>query len=186
MFNIRLLELESELMAKEQSKRGFVQFPHECELLLQHIEKEIAIKLADKVDSKWRGWLTFRRGPTSLILCRGQAFSSGGLFSKWQAGLDVPYGLDSINDKVRGFDISPPPELDHLRVNFGSQDGTLESTSVFLWYGENISPYRLIFMQTLDEDPEAKLNDAIVEGCQWILRRPKDKSLEEFLQSSQS
>ena len=184
MLHIKLLELESELMAKEQSKRGFVQFPHECELLLQSIEREIATRLADKVNSDWRGWLTFRRDKRALVICRGQAFCEGGIFPKWKAGLGVPYGLDSINDMSRGFDVGPPPEIDHLRINFGSEDGSLGSTKVFLWYGENISPYRLIFMRTMDEDPEEALSNAIAEACQWILRRPKEKSLSEFLQES--
>lgn len=189
MFNPKLLELESELLAKEECASGLTQLPHECWLLLQRIEQEIGVKLADNVPKDWRGWLTYKRKDASdsqgnhsnsgLIVCRGRASTEGGLFARWRAGLDVPFATETANEYRRGFDVSPPQDLDHLLMNFGVG----KSTRVFLWYGENIAPYRLIFEWDIHEDPEIPLIDAITEACVWIMKRPKDLTLAEFLKS---
>ena len=178
MFHHRLIELESELVAKELAKKGYSQLPYECSLLLDQMERQIEVRLGDLVPKDWRGWLSYRRHKQTMIICRGAAFKEGFL-GKTKAGLDVPMGLDSISEYARGFDVSPPQDLDHLLINFGGDQE--EEPQVFLWYGENIAPYKLIFMAALSEDPDTALSDAIVEACTWILKRPKDKHLTQFL-----
>lgn len=178
MFNLRLLELESELLAKEEAARGLKEFTIECDFLLQLIEREIGIKLAAPVPQDWRGWLTYRRSKESLIVSRGKAFRESGMFGKWRAGIDVPYGMDTMTEYLRGFDVSPPQDIDHLMINFGS--GT--STRVFLWYGENVAPYRLIYEEEVSDDPDDPLKEAVVEACVWILTKPRELTLPEFLE----
>lgn len=189
MFNARLLELESELLAKEECARGLSELPHECWLLLERVEQEIGIKLASNVPKDWKGWLTYRRKDASdsqgshtncgLIVIRGRAGADGGIFAKWRAGLDVPMASESISEYKRGFDVSPPQDLDHLLINFGHA----KTTRVFLWYGENFAPYRLIFEWDLAEDPEVPLIEAITEACVWIVKRPRDLTLSEYLKT---
>jgi hypothetical protein len=181
MFHLKLIELESELLAKEQSKQGFEKFPYACEALIEHVEKEIGVRLADKVPQDWRGWLSYRREADSLIVLRGRAFADGGMFGKWKAGCDVPYGLDTVTEYARHFAVTPPAELDHLLLNFGQA----ESARVFLWYGENVAEYKLIFMADVQDDPHHELGEAIVEACTWILKRPKDKTILEFLKEKE-
>lgn len=73
--------------------------------------------------------------------------------------------------------VSPPPDLDHLTVNFG-----VESTpKVFLWYGENISAYRLIFAEELENNAEKALDEALSEAMSWVLNKPKDLTLPEYI-----
>jgi hypothetical protein len=104
------------------------------------------------------------------------------MFGKPRAGLDVPGGVDTITEFQRGFDVSPPQELDHLLINFGGDVGT---PKVFLWYGENIAPYKLIFMADVESDPHHELGEAIVEACTWIMKRPKHQTLNDFLKEQQ-
>ncbi|HEY9788588.1 MAG TPA: hypothetical protein V6D17_24585 [Candidatus Obscuribacterales bacterium] len=187
MFNPKLLELESDLLAKQECAGGLNELPHECWLLLEMIEQEIGIKLGDNVPKDWRGWLTYRRKDASdssgshsncgVIISRGRACTEGGLFAKWRAGLDVAYAADTAREYKSGFDVSPPQDIDHLLVNFG----LAKTTRVFLWYGENIAPYKLIFEKDISDDPEEPLREAITEACVWILTRPKEKTLLEFL-----
>lgn len=177
MFHPKLLELESELIAREQSAKGFAVLPPDCKCLLQFVEKQVEVNLGDKVPKEWRGWLAYKRKDDQLMICRGRTFAAGGLFAKFRAGLDVPYGLDTITEYERGFDVSPPQDLDHLLLNFGAG----EKPQVYLWYGENIAPYRLIFLSDVADYPYEALNQAVVEACIWILKRPKDKTLPEFL-----
>ncbi len=180
MFHPRLLELESEIIAKEECARGVAELTAECKLILDNVEREIGLRLGDKAARNWRGWLSYRRGKDALIICRGRAFAEGGFFKTWRAGLDCPTGLDSITEYMRHFDVTPPQELDHLLVNFG----TGAAIKVFLWYGENIAPYRLIFQAeaaAIACDPVDPLQEAIVEACVWIANRPKHKTLVEFL-----
>jgi len=176
-FHARLLELESEIIAKEEARRGLEELTPECEILLSTVEKEIGLKLADAAPDDWKGWLTYRRGKDKVVICRGRAFKESGMFGKHRAGLDVTYGLDTITEYKRGFDVSPPQDLDHLLVNFGRGD----SLRVFLWYGENVAAYRLIFEHEMAEDPDEALKDAVAEACVWIVKKPKDLTLPEFL-----
>ncbi len=180
MFHLKLLELESELLAKQQSSQGLPALPHSCKALIEYVEKEVEVSLAAKVPSDWRGWLTYKRNGDSLIVCRGQAFSEGGMFGgKHRAGLAVAYGLDTVTEYQRHFDVSPPAELDHLLLNFGNE----ENPKVFLWYGENLAHYKLIYTAEVADDPHAELGNAVVEACTWILQRPKELTLLEFLKN---
>ncbi len=179
MIHLKLLEIESELRAKEQVEAGFVDLPLECYWLIEYVEREIGIRLGSEVFSKWRGWLYYRRGSDSLIICRGRAFSTGVIFGKFRAGFDVDYGLDAATEYERGFDVTPPQDLDHLLLNFGNSANPM----VYLWYGENLEPYRLIFEADATQGPHQELSDAIVEALRWTLLRPKDQSLHEFLDS---
>ena len=180
MFHHKLLELEAEIAAKEQSKHELKDFKPECVGLLEFVEKEVEVKLGDKVPKDWVGWICYRRNNQSQIILRGRAFKDG-MFGGTRAGFDVPMGLDSVTEYKRGFDVSPPQNLDHLLVNFGL-DG--EKIRVFLWYGENIAPYKLIFAADLTDEPHKELADAIVEACIWIAKRPKHETLEAFLQGN--
>jgi len=177
VFHNRLIELESELLAKEQAERGFEQLPPECSHLQEFIEHQVEMRLAGPAPKDWRGWLSYRHHKDSLVICRGRAFSEGGLFAKWRAGLDVPFGLDTITEYLRGFDVSPPQDLDHLMLNFGAG----KTPRVFLWYGENLAAYKLIYMADVEADPHHELSEAVVEACTWILKRPKDQTLNDFL-----
>jgi len=177
-FHYKLIELESERVAKEQSRQGFSDLPVECFVLMQYVEREVGVRLADLVPKDWQGWLSYQRNKQALVICRGRAFKES-TFGKVRAGLNVPNGLDSINETQRGFDISPPQDIDHLLINFG---GETEDPRVFLWYGENFAPYKLIYMAQVDTDPHTELDEAIVEACTWIMKRPKDKPLSQFLQ----
>jgi hypothetical protein len=197
MLHIKLLELESEIIAKEEAARAesMAVLPAECDLLKQAVEHEIGLHLADVVPSDWRGWLTYRRGASELIIIRGRAFKENGMFGKVRAGLDFTGGLDSIADYVRQFDVSAPQDLDHLMINFGvvpsSAKGLVENSKseidatrgarVFLWYGEDLAPYRLIFEDEVSCDPEHNLLDAVAEGLSWIVAKPKELTLPQFL-----
>lgn len=173
------MELEAELAAKEQSQRRLEVLPPDCIGILEFVEKDIEVKLADKVPKDWKGWLSYRRANQALVILRGRDFKDG-LFGGHKAGFDVPLGLDSITEAKRGFDISPPQDLDHLLVNFG-MDG--DKCRVFLWYGENIAAYKLVFAADLEDDPHKDLAEAIVEACIWIMKRPKQQTLEAFLKT---
>jgi hypothetical protein len=179
LLKARLLELESELLAREEAERlaNVRTLPPECELLLEDLESQLAPTLATPLGENWKGFLTYRRHVGELIICRGRTFKEGGMFGKWRAGLDVTYGLDTISEYLRKFDVSPPQDLDHLMVNFGRG----KAVRVFLWYGENISPYRLIFQAAMEESPEQPLSMAISEALGWIMRKPKELTLPEFL-----
>lgn len=176
MFHHRLIELESELVAKEQAKRGLPGLPVDCQVLMQFIEQEVGVRLADKCPRDWKGWLSYRRNKDSLVICRGRSCPEG-LLGKARAGLDVPLAADTVTEYQRGFDVSPPQDLDHLLINFGGDD----EPRVFLWYGENIAPYKLIFAANTGDDPHKELSEAIVDACTWILKRPKDKTLSQYL-----
>ena len=178
MFHYKLIELESEIIARDQSKKGLGEISPECGAIMKFIADQVGISLCTPVPKDWKGWLSYLRNKQSLVICRGRAFKEG-MFGKTKAGLDVPNGLDSIADCQRGFDVSPPQELDHLLINFG---GTNDIPRCFLWYGENIAPYKLIFQADVRDDPHNELADAVVEACGWILTRPKDKTLTEFLE----
>lgn len=188
MLHIKLLELESEIIAREESARAksLAVLPAECDLLKQAVEHEIGLHLADVVPGDWRGWLTYRRGSNELIIIRGRAFKENGMFGKVKAGLDFSGGLDSIADYGRQFDVSAPQDLDHLMINFGVVPSTnvVDATGgarVFLWYGENIAPYRLIFEDEVSSDPEHNLLNAVAEGLSWIVAKPKELTLPQFL-----
>lgn len=180
MFHLRLLELESELLAKEQAKEDFKVLPVECLMVLELTEEQVGVRLASQVPHNWRGWLCWRRDQNSLIICRGRAFSTGSIFGKCKAGFDVPYGVDAITEYERGFDVTPPQELDHLLLNFGVP----ANPRVFLWYGENLAEYKLVFASDVTDELHHELSDAVVEACVWILTRPKEKTLLEFLKQS--
>ncbi|HEY9680202.1 MAG TPA: hypothetical protein V6C86_01260 [Oculatellaceae cyanobacterium] len=175
-FHNRLIEAESELIAKRESERGVSELSAEGLLLLDEIEQEIGIRLGDKAPKGWEGWITYRR-KNAIIVCRGRSFAEGGMFKTHRVGLDVPSGMDAIADYKRGYDVSPPADIDHLLVNFGVE----EALKVFLWYGHNIAPYKLIYQSEVASNPAEELKAAIIEACLWILKRPKDKSLNEFL-----
>lgn len=178
MFHAKLLELESELLAKEEAARAGERLLPECEIILSEMENEVGLRLANKAPKDWKGWLTFRRGKNALVVCRGRSFAGSGILPHWRAGFDVVNGGDSVSEYQRGFDVIPPQELDHLLLNFGVSP---PATRVFLWYGENIAPYRLVFEADVTQSPEAELKEAIVEACIWILTRPKELTLPEFL-----
>lgn len=177
-FHARLLELESEILAKEEAKRGIEQFTPQCQVLLESVAQQIGVRLADQVPNDWKGWLCYYRKPDQFIVLRGRAFKTG-MLAKHKAGIDTPLGADAINEYTRKFDVSPPQELDHLLINFGMG----KNLRVFLWYGENIAAYRLIFEAEVDEDPHNDLTEAVTEACTWILKKPRDKTLPEFLDS---
>lgn len=182
VFNHRLLELEAELKAKEQARRKPEQISPECYGLLQYIEKEIELRLADKVPRDWSGWISYLRNKQAMVILRGRSFKEGGMFPGYRAGADVPFGLDTITEYRRGFDVTPPQDLDHLLINFGL-DG--DNFKTFLWYGENISPYKLIFQADVEDAPYKELSEAVVEACIWIMKRPKHQTLEHFLRSQE-
>lgn len=182
MFHHKLLELEAELAAKEQSKNKLETFPPECAGILEFVEHDIEVRLGDKVPKEWVGWISYRRHNQAIIILRGRAFKDG-MFGGFKAGMDVPMGLDTVTEYQRGFDVSPPQDLDHLLVNFG-KDG--DKHRVFLWYGENITPYKLIFAADVADDPHKELSEAIVEACIWIAKRPKHQTLEAFLNQQKS
>jgi hypothetical protein len=180
VFHHKLLELESELVAKEQAKAKFSRIAPECEGLLEFVERQVEVKLAAKVPKDWKGWLTYRRAEKqALVVIRGAAFKDG-VFGATKAGADVPFGLDTVTEYQRGFDVSPPQDLDHLLVNFG-HDG--KQFRIFMWYGENIAPYKLVFAADVEDDPHHELSEAIVEACTWVLKRPKHLTLERYLKS---
>jgi hypothetical protein len=179
-FHLRLLELEAELLAKEQSTGSFEQLPADCQGLLEFIEKQVSVRLSDKVAADWKGWLSYRRGKSSLVICRGRAFRTG-MFGGFRAGCDVSYGCDTATEYQRGFDVSPPPDIDHLMMNFGDS----RQPKVFLWYGENIAAYRLIFTADVADDPHHDLSEAVVEACVWIVKRPKHQTLIDFLKEQE-
>jgi hypothetical protein len=180
-FHHRLIELESELIAKEESRRGITELTFECSLLLEEVEQEIGIKLGDKAPKDWRGWICYRR-KNSIIICRGRSFETGLFLKGHLVGLDTSSGADAIADYKRGYDVTPPQDIDHLLLNFGTGD----SIKTFLWYGENIAPYRLIYQDEVSSASSDELKSAIVEACIWIMKRPKNKTLNEFLKDYRS
>lgn len=192
MLHIKLLELEAEIIAKEEAARAksLAILPAECDLLKQAVEHEIGMHLADVTANDWRGWLTYRRGANELIIIRGRAFKESGMFGKVKAGLDFSGGLDAIADYGRQFDVSAPQDLDHLMINFGvvpNDDlSTASGARVFLWYGENLAPYRLIFEDDVSDDPEHNLLNAVAEGLSWVVAKPKDLTLPQFLKQKNS
>jgi hypothetical protein len=181
MFHYKLIELEAELAAKEQAQKGFDELPPACTVLVDYIEQQVGARLGDPIPKDWKGWLSYRRREHSLVICRGRAFKVS-MFDKYRSGLDVSNGADSIRDYQRSFDVSPPQDLDHLLTNFG---GTQEQTRVFLWYGENIAPYKLIFAADLETEPHEQLSNAIIEACTWVMKRPKSVTLTRFLHDQQ-
>ena len=181
MFHHKLLELESELVAAEQSKKNIGQLPPGCLALLEFLQNQVEGKLGDKVPADWKGWLSYERQKQSLVVLRGKAFKEG-MFGSCRAGADFPLGMDTVTDYKRGFDVSPPQDLDHLLINFGLDQ---DKYRVFLWYGENIAPYKLVFAADLVEEPHQELSEAIVEACIWIVKRPKHMTLQQYLQSAQ-
>lgn len=176
MFHFKLLELEAELIAREEAARGVAELTSECIYLLEMIESEIGAKLAQRVPDKWRGWLTYRRKQDNLLICRGRAYPVG-MFGKFKAGLDVAGGADAIADYERNFDVTPPQDPDHLLINFGSGD----RTRIFIWYGEGIAAYKLIFESAVDPSPEEQVQAAVLQACGWILNRPKHITLDDYL-----
>ena len=62
-------------------------------------------------------------------------------------------------------------------INFGHET----DPKVFLWYGENLAAYKLIYEALVADDPHNELYEAVVEACIWIVKRPKDITLGEFL-----
>jgi hypothetical protein len=179
MFHFKLLQLEGELLAKELLEQKLALTP-ECQDLLDFIETEIGVRMGDPVPKDWRGWFCYRRHHNSLVICRARACNEGGATPKFRAGLDVPYGLESITEYQRGFDVTPPNELDHLIVNFRLG----ADAHILLWYGENIAPYQLFYDKEASYTIEAELKEAIAEGCIWILTKPKQLTLSEFLKSA--
>ncbi|HEY9868034.1 MAG TPA: hypothetical protein V6D08_02400, partial [Candidatus Obscuribacterales bacterium] len=72
MFHHRLIELESELLAKDLAEKGYDKLPSECFWFIDFVEKQIGVRLGDPVPRDWRGWLSYRRNRDSLITCRGR------------------------------------------------------------------------------------------------------------------
>lgn len=175
-FHPRLIELESELIAREESDRGIAELTLDCLLLLEEVEQAIGVRLGDKAPKDWKGWISYRR-TNSMIVCRGRAFADGGIFKNHRVGLDVAGGADAIADYKRAYDVTPPQDIDHLLLNFGGA----EAPKIFLWYGVQIAPYRLIYQAEVSSNPIEELKSAIVEACVWIIKRPKDTTLSEFL-----
>jgi hypothetical protein len=182
MLHYRLQEMEAELAAMEQSKHRLTVLPPECAGILDYLERDMEVRLGDKVPKDWKGWISYRRqNKQSLLILRGRAFKEGVFGALCRAGFDVPQGHDAITEYQRGFDVSPPQDLDHLLINFGL-DG--ETFRVFLWYGENIAPYKLIFAANLDDEPYNELSTVVLESCIWVLKKPRHKTLEEFLKEN--
>ena len=177
MFHHKLIELESELLAKELAQQNAV-FTSECQGLLTFIEVEVGMKLADPTFKQWRGWLTYRRKNESLIVVRGRAFADGAIMPRYLAGMDVAYGMEMAKEYQHKLDVTPPQELDHLLINFAAGD----PPRAMVWYGENIAPYKLFFVAEASYDIEEELKDAVAEGCVWILTKPKELTLAEFLE----
>jgi hypothetical protein len=181
LFHLKLLELEAELIAREETARGVSALTPECIFLMQSIESEIGVTLAAKVPQNWRGWLYYKRKNDVLIICRGRAFPSG-MFGKCKAGFDVSGGADAISDYERHFDVTPSQDIDHLMINFGCG----EKTRIFIWYGEGIAAYKLIYEAAVEPTPEAELHAAVVEACKWILKRPKQTTLLDYLKQHEA
>jgi hypothetical protein len=180
MFHFRLLELESELLAQELAKQE-VPLTADCEELLAFLEVEIGMILGARAPKDWRGWLSYRRQNNSLVILRGQSYLEGGLFPKYRASFAESSGVEAAYEYERGFDVTPPQNLDHLLVNFRLGN----PPSILVWYGENIAPYKLFFEAEATYAVEDRLKEAIAEGCIWILTKPKDLTLSEFLAKHQ-
>jgi len=180
MFHFKLLELESELLAKELAGQEAV-LTADCEDLLQFVEAKIGVKLADSIFKNWHGWLTYRRQKNALVIARGRSFIETGIFPRHRAGLDIASGLDTITEYQRGFDLTPPQELNHLLINFR----LLDPPHILVWYGENIAPYQLYFEADAVYENEQLLKEALTQGCIWILTKPKEMTLSEFLKKNQ-
>lgn len=182
MFHHKLMELEAELAAKEQSRQKLDVLPPECVGIISFVQKDVEVKVGDKVPKDWKGWISYKRNNNSMVILRGRSFKDG-MFGAHKAGFDLPMGADSISEYQRGFDLTPPQDLDHLLLNFG-MDG--DKCRVFLWYGENIAPYKLIFAADLIDDPHIEISAAVVEACIWIMKRPKHQTLEAFLKQQET
>jgi hypothetical protein len=178
-FHQHLIELESELIAKQEIERELSdELAFECSLILDAIEQEIGIRLGDKVQPNWSGWIAYRR-KNSTIICRGRSFAQSGLRKSYRVGWDIPGGESSISDCMRGHDVSPPQEIDHLLLSFGGSP----ELKISLWYGENIAPYRLVCQLPASLDSLEELKTLIVEACTWILRKPKGMTINQFIKS---
>lgn len=185
------MEMEAELIAREQIARAESDdgriLSAKSLFFLQEIGNEIGLELAQQCASDFRGWLRYTRkgsrgaGSSDLVLLRGRAFKEGGLFGKHRAGLDVVNGLDHALEYLRKIDVSPPPDLDHLLINFGRGQEKDAQDHVFIWYGENVAPYRLIFEHQVEELSLETLHQALAQGLEWILSKPKDLTLPQFL-----
>lgn len=179
-FYQKLLELEADIIAQNSRASAAAQKQSQlsgnCIFLLDSVEHEVGMKLGNKIGKDWTGWVSFRR-PQALLICRGRAFTEGGFFPTYRAGLDTLGGLSSIAEALRGFDVTPPAEMDYLLLNFvhGSD------TKVILWYAENIAAYRPVFEANVDDEPTERLHAAIADACKWIVNRPKSKTLMEYL-----
>lgn len=179
-FYQKLVELEAEIIAQNSRNSAAVQKKSELSgdsiFLLNSVEDEIGMKLGNKTGGAWTGWVTFRR-PQALLICRGRAFTEGGFFPVYRAGLDNLNGLTSIAEAMRGFNVTPPAEMDYLLLNFVHDN----NTKVILWYAENIAAYRPVFEANVEEEPLERLHEAIVDACKWIVNRPKSITLMEYL-----
>ena len=176
----KLLELEAEIIAQNSRNTAAVQkqseLSGECVFLLNSVEDEIGMKLGNKTGGKWTGWVTYRR-PQALLICRGRGFAEGGFFPVYRAGLDNLNGSTSIAEAMRGFNVTPPSEMDYLLLNFAHE----KNTKVILWYAENIAAYRPVFEANVDDEPRERLHEAIVEACKWVVNRPKSITLMDYL-----
>jgi hypothetical protein len=179
-FYQKLLELEAEIIAENSRASAALekqtQLSGDCIFLLNSVENEIGMRLGNKTGANWTGWLSFRR-PQSLLICRGRAFTEGGFFPVYRAGLDNLAGLSTIAEALRGFDVTPPGEMDHLLLNFMHD----KDTRVMLWYAENTAAYRPIFEANIEDEPVHQLHEAIAEACKWIINRPKSMTLIDYL-----
>jgi len=178
LFHFKLIQLESDLLAKSLSNQETELTP-DCEFLLQAIEAEIGLRLADTCFKGWQGWITYRRKKSSLVVCRGRSFAEGVFFRKYRAGFDAPNGMDAVTDYQRRFDVTPSQDIDHLLINF--RPGTPPKILVF--YGENLAPYQLFFEEEADMSIQPEVEEAIAQGCVWILEKPKGTTIATYLEA---
>ena len=102
-FHARLIELESEIIAKEEAEAGIAELTPDCQVMLEMVEKEVGVKLADRVPGDFRGWISYRRLKENLhelVINRGRAFKEGGLFPRHLAGCDVSFGFLTIQTQA--------------------------------------------------------------------------------------
>jgi hypothetical protein len=143
------------------------------------IEGDIGIKLGDKIPTDWIGWLTYRNKASSLIVCRGRAFAVEKKFGKTAAGPDSSTGAETVLDFYRGYDVNAPQDIDHLLINFGVG----AQPRIFIWYGEKIAAYKLIYETCVDEHDTTNIQEAVVQACEWIINRPNHLTLSDWLRS---
>jgi hypothetical protein len=179
MFHARLLELETDLMLQRQNEKPLAELPADCSELIAYLERMLEVKLGSKVPHDWQGWLSYRRPGGCLVILRGRAYRENIFSNVHRAGIDYELGLQSIYEYAHGFDLVPPSSLDHLKINFSSE----AKVKVLLWYGENLAEYKLIYFGEVVDDPHHDLSEAIVEGCHWIVKRPAEQTLVEFLKT---